>query len=48
MTVTGARLIAVVLGPMAWLVLRGGRAIGRAFSQDERFTPGQSEPPRPR
>ncbi|MEU4030656.1 DUF6415 family natural product biosynthesis protein [Streptomyces anulatus] len=31
MTVTGAVLIAVVLGPMAWLILRGDRATARAI-----------------
>ncbi len=40
MTVTGAVLIAVVLGPMAWLILRGGRATGRAAPRDEESVPG--------
>lgn len=43
MTVTGAVLIAVVLGPMAWLILRGGRATGRAAPQDEDSAPWQNE-----
>ena len=44
MTITGAVLIAVVLGPMAWLILRGGRVVGRAAPQDEDSAPGQNEP----
>lgn len=40
MTVTGAILIAVVLGPMAWLILRGGRATVRAAPQPEDAVPG--------
>lgn len=40
MTVTGAVLIAVVLGPMAWLMLRSGRAAGRASPRDEESVPG--------
>lgn len=45
MTVTGAVLIAVVLGPLAWLILRGGRATGRAASQDKDSAPGGNRPP---
>lgn len=40
MTVTGAVLIAVVLGPMAWLMLRSGQATVRAAPQDEDAVPG--------
>jgi hypothetical protein len=45
MTVTGAVLIALILGPMTWLIFRGGRATGRAAPQDEDSAPGQNEPP---
>lgn len=45
MTATGAILIAVVLGPMACLILRGGRATGRAAPQDEDSALGQNRPP---
>ncbi len=45
MTVTGAVLIAVVLGPMAWLILRGGRAANCAAPQDEDSALGQNRPP---
>jgi hypothetical protein len=41
MTVTGAVLIALILVPMAWLVLRGGRATGRPAPQDEDTAPRQ-------
>lgn len=45
MTVTGAVLIALILGPMAWLVLRSGRATGRAAPQDEDSAPRQNRLP---
>ncbi len=44
MTVTGAVLIAVVLGPVAWLILRGGRVSCRSAPQDEDSAPGQNKP----
>lgn len=39
MTVIGAVLIALILGPLAWLVLRGGRATGRAAPQAMAYEP---------
>lgn len=45
MTVTGAVLVAVILGPMAWLILCGGRATGRAAPRSEGSEPRLSGPP---
>ncbi len=45
MTVTGAVLIALILGSMAWLVLRSGRGTGHAALQDENHIPSQNELP---
>ncbi|MEW1868613.1 hypothetical protein AB0420_10685 [Streptomyces caelestis] len=47
MTVTGAVVIALVLGPTAWLVLRGERAAGPARAVDDLPPPGNA-PPSPR
>lgn len=46
MTATGAVLIAMVLGPTAWLILRGGPATGRTAPQDEESGPGLNGLPR--
>lgn len=46
MTVTGAVLIILILGPTARLVLRGDRAIGPLPASGEP-TPTQFEPPHP-
>lgn len=47
MTVTGAAVIGLVLGPMTWLVLRGERAAGSAAA-DEDSPPPRNVPPSPR
>lgn len=47
MTVTGAVVIALVLGPTAWLVLRGERAVGPALAVEDLPPPGNA-PPSPR
>ncbi|MCZ1008453.1 DUF6415 family natural product biosynthesis protein [Streptomyces lydicus] len=44
-TVTGAVLIALILGPMTWLVLRGGRATGPEAPAEADPTPTRIEPP---
>lgn len=43
MTVTGAVVIGLVLGPMAWLVLRGERAADPAGA-DEDLPPPRNAP----
>lgn len=47
MTVTGAVVIALFLGPMAWLVLRGDRAARRPRTV-ENLPPARQRSPSPR
>ena len=45
MTVTGAVVIGLVLGPMARLVLRGERAAGPAATDEDSPPPRNTPPP---
>lgn len=45
MTLTGAYLTVLILGSMAWLILRGDRAVGPAALPSEDSPPTQIEPP---
>lgn len=45
MTLTGAILTVLILGSMAWLILRGDRSVGPVVPPSEESPPTQIEPP---